>query len=651
MRRDNDRPDSSYRFRRPRFDGETKKTLEGSRPDWNQASHVAAARGRAERAARPDRRRRLRQSEHLRRSDQTPNYTRLAESGLRYNRFHVTALCSPTRAALLTGRNHHRVGFGMVGEFSGPFPGYNATIPRDCAPFPRILQENGYLTGGVREVASDPGQPAGVLGAVRPLADPARVRLLLGLPRRRGRAVRPADRREPEDHRRPRGQGRRAATTSRTTWPTRRSTGCTGSAPRSRRRRGSPTSRPAAATRRTTCRAEWSDKYRGKFDQGWDVMREETFARQKELGVVPADAELPPRNDAFPTWDSLDETHKRLYARQMEVYAGYSENADWNIGRIIDAIDADGRARQHRRDLDLGRQRREHGGTLTGTFNEMTTLNGIPLTPEQQMGLLFKHGGLEAWGDEQLAPHYSAGWAVGRQRTVRLGQAGRLASRRHAEPDGRALAGRHRRRGRDSEPLHARERRRRDRPRPRRDPDARHDRRRSSSSRSTASRSPTRSRTRRARAAHAAVLRDPRQPGMYRTAGCSPAAAADPVVRSTRRRSAASAPAGIRTTDPVELYYLPDDFTQSKNLAAEHPEKVQELTRALLGGGRGQPRPAAARRTDVLLRHGAADPEGVEVRLPRRHPEHPERDDPADLQPLVHDQRRPRSSPRAASRA
>ncbi len=97
----------------------------------------------------------------------------------------------------------------MVGEFSGPFPGYNATIPRDCAPFPRILQENGYLTGGVREVASDPGQPAGVLGAVRPLADPARVRLLLGLPRRRGRAVRPADRREPEDHRCPGGQGRR----------------------------------------------------------------------------------------------------------------------------------------------------------------------------------------------------------------------------------------------------------------------------------------------------------------------------------------------------------------------------------------------------------------------------------------------------------
>src|SRR4029077_12264668 len=84
---------------------------------------------------------------------------------------------------------------------------------------------------------------------------------------------------------------------------------------------------------------EWADKYAGKFDQGWDALREETFARQKELGVVPADAEVTQRNDAFPAWDSLTEPEKRLYARQMEVYAGYSENADWNIGRILAAIE------------------------------------------------------------------------------------------------------------------------------------------------------------------------------------------------------------------------------------------------------------------------------------------------------------------------
>ena len=156
---------------------------------------------------------------------------------------------------------------------------------------------------------------------------------------------------------------------------------------------------------------KWSDKYRGAFDKGWDVMREETIARQKALGVVPADAELPPRNDAFPTWDSLDETHKRLYARQMEVYAGYSENADWNIGRIVDAIDEMGELENTVVIWIWGDNGASMEGTLTGTFNEMTTLNGIPLTPEEQIGLIFKHGGLEAWGDEQLAPHYSAGWA------------------------------------------------------------------------------------------------------------------------------------------------------------------------------------------------------------------------------------------------
>ena len=86
----------------------------------------------------------------------------MAEEGLRYNRFHVTAVCSPTRAALLTGRNQHRVGFGLVAEFSGPFPGYNATIPRDCATLPRILQENGYMTAAIGKWHLTPGRPAGL---------------------------------------------------------------------------------------------------------------------------------------------------------------------------------------------------------------------------------------------------------------------------------------------------------------------------------------------------------------------------------------------------------------------------------------------------------------------------------------------------------
>ena len=234
---------------------------------------------------------------------QTPNYTRLAENGLRYNRFHVTALCSPTRAALLTGRNHHRVGFGMVGEFSGPFPGYNATIPRDCAPFPRILQENGYLTGGFGKWASHPGQPAGVLGPLRPLADPARVRLLLGLlggeagqydpliaENQKIIGVPEAKDGEPYYFQDDLAEKtvdwlhRVRSEKQKTPWFAYVATGCS----------HAPHHVPH----------KWSDKYQGAFDKGWDVMREETFKRQKESGVVPADAQLSPRNDAFPTWNS-----------------------------------------------------------------------------------------------------------------------------------------------------------------------------------------------------------------------------------------------------------------------------------------------------------------------------------------------------------
>ena len=134
---------------------------------------------------------------------ETPNYTRLAENGLRYNRFHVTALCSPTRAALLTGRNHHRVGFGMVGEFSGPFPGYNATIPRDCAPFPRILQENGYLTGGFGKWHLTPDNQQGFSGPFDRWPTRLGFDYFWGFLGGEAGQYDPLDRREPEDDWRP----------------------------------------------------------------------------------------------------------------------------------------------------------------------------------------------------------------------------------------------------------------------------------------------------------------------------------------------------------------------------------------------------------------------------------------------------------------
>ena len=339
----------------------------------------------------------------------TPSLNRVQEMGVTYNRFHVTAVCSPTRAALLTGRNQHRVGFGMVAEFPGPFPGYSTARPRSCTPFPRILQENGYVTSGFGKWHLTPDNVQGAAGSFDhwPLSwgfdhywgflsgaagqyDPiiTQDNYTLGVPECEDKqyyfpddlsdkaiewlhAVRAQDASKP--------------------WMMYYSTGC------------------AHAPHHVA--KEWADKYKGKFDEGWDKHREEVFERQKKMGIIPPDTELTERPDLFPAWDSLSDAEKELFARQMEVYAGFSENADWNVGRLLDAIEEMG-------DLDntlifyiWGDNGASMEGTLTGSFNEMTFLNGIPLDAEQQLKLIDKYGGIEALGGINSAPHYAAAWA------------------------------------------------------------------------------------------------------------------------------------------------------------------------------------------------------------------------------------------------
>ena len=156
---------------------------------------------------------------------------------------------------------------------------------------------------------------------------------------------------------------------------------------------------------------DWADKYKGQFDQGWDKLREETFARQKQLGVVPADAQLTPRDKAFPAWDDVPDKLKPFYARQMEVYAGYSENADHNVGRVLDAIEELGELDDTLVIWVWGDNGASMEGTVTGSFNELTMQNGIPLTDEMQLQLTERYGGVEAWNTEMMAPHYGAAWA------------------------------------------------------------------------------------------------------------------------------------------------------------------------------------------------------------------------------------------------
>jgi arylsulfatase A-like enzyme len=397
-------------IRRPPFAGVADKTLGGSQPDWGLIGHVKPPAGAP--------------NVLLVLIDDagfgnpgtfggpiaTPHYDRMAAQGLRYNRFHVTAMCSPTRAALLTGRNHHAVGMGGIPEFSGAFPGYSAMLPRDAAPFPKVLKENGYSTAGIGKWHLTPeGEqgPAGPFthwpnawgfdyywGFLAPEAGQydtmiAENQKFIGVVE--GKDGKPfyfpeamTDRAIDWLH------GVRGHDPAKP-WFLYYSTGCSHA--------------PHHVSK------EWSAKYKGRFDQGWDRLREETFERQKRLGVVPAGAELTPRDAEMPAWDSLPENSKRLFSHQMEVYAGYSENADHHVGRLLAAIEEMGELDNTVIIWIWGDNGASLEGTPTGTFNEGTMVNGLPLTDEEQMQLALKWGGLEAWGTEMMYPHYSTAWA------------------------------------------------------------------------------------------------------------------------------------------------------------------------------------------------------------------------------------------------
>ncbi|WP_395690626.1 arylsulfatase [Nocardioides sp.] len=335
----------------------------------------------------------------------TPTAERLAADGVRLNRFHTTALCAPTRQALLTGRNHHSVGMGAITEMATAAPGNNSVRPKDKAPIAETLKLNGYSTaqfGKCHEVPAWQVTPVGPFdqwptgsgfeyfyGFVGGEANQYYPGLYEGTT-----PVEPP--RTPEE-----GYTLTEDLADRAiTWV--------------RQQKALMPDKPffmyfapGATHAPHHVPEEWSDRYRGRFDEGWDVLRERTVARQKELGVLPADAELTARHDEIPAWDDMPDELKPVLARQMEIYAGFLEQTDHEVGRLVDAIADLGVLDDTLVFYIIGDNGASAEGTVNGAFNEMTTLNGMPGIESVEF-LLSK---IDDFGTPAAYNHYSVGWA------------------------------------------------------------------------------------------------------------------------------------------------------------------------------------------------------------------------------------------------
>jgi arylsulfatase A-like enzyme len=336
----------------------------------------------------------------------TPVAERLAAAGLSYTRFHTTALCSPTRAALLTGRNHHTVGMGSIVELATAAPGNTSMRPNTCATVAEILKLNGYATahvGKCHEVPAWETSPAGPFdrwpspgngfeyfyGFFGGETDQWHPNLREGINR-----VDPWG--TPEQ-----GYHFTEDMTDKAVGWLRQQKALVPDKPFLLYYAPGATHSPHHVPQ------QWIDKYAGRFDEGWDVLREQTLARQKERGVVPPDAVLTRRHDEIPAWDDMPEALKPVLARQMEVYAGFLEHTDHEVGRLVDAIDELGLLDDTLVYYIIGDNGASAEGTLQGTFNEMICLNGMGELETTE----FLLSQLDGWGGPDSMPHYAVGWA------------------------------------------------------------------------------------------------------------------------------------------------------------------------------------------------------------------------------------------------
>jgi len=331
-----------------------------------------------------------------------PTLDRLAAGGLRYNNLHVTALCSPTRAALLTGRNHHTNNTGAVQDVATAFPGNTGVRPNSVAPLAEMLRLNGYNTAAFGKWHLTPLWETSISGPYSTWPTYSGFEKFYGFLGGETNQWAPllydgvTKVELPGD---PKYHFMTDMTNQAIAWVRFQQTMTPG-------RPFFAYFAPGATHAPHHVPKEWADKYKGKFDAGWDKYREEALARQIKLGVVPPGTKLAPKPAAIKDWNTLSADEKKLFARQMEVFAGFAEQTDYEIGRLVKALEDLGVMENTLLIYIAGDNGASAEGGAVGTSNEMTYFNGVQDTVADQLKKLDK------WGSPETYPHFAAGWAV-----------------------------------------------------------------------------------------------------------------------------------------------------------------------------------------------------------------------------------------------
>lgn len=331
----------------------------------------------------------------------SPNMQKLAAEGVFYNRFHTTALCSPTRAALLTGRNHHSAGTGIITELATGYDGYTGIIPKSTATVAEVLRQNGYATAWIGKNHNTPVYETSPIGPFDHWPNHLGFDYFYGFMAGDINQFKPdlfenltpVEASEKEDYHLSTDLCDKTISWLQMTevvqpekpWFLYLSTAAT----------HSPHQAPA----------EWIAKFKGRFDDGWDVYRKETFERQKKLGIVPATAVLTERPASLPAWDSLNADQKKLYTRMMEIFAAYGAHVDHEVGRVLDYVESLPDAENTMVIYIVGDNGSSAEGGLDGTMNETAIFNAYQMKLEEMLPRM------DELGTERHFNHFPAEWA------------------------------------------------------------------------------------------------------------------------------------------------------------------------------------------------------------------------------------------------